>query len=120
MGLAPFILIAFVSVAFGNSHYDAVISFLEGSHISISQEAKRILISCVSRDQNSTGWTAEIMSENTVYAVETVPIQSAQTKSAQNSNNNSAMRRSLSRATLRLALYLDNGRLDRKPCFCKA
>lgn len=114
MGLAPFLLIAFVSATFGNSSYNAAISFLEESHHSLSDEAKRVLLSCVSNDRNSTGWTAEISPEDTVYAVETVPISKAHTKSAQNSNKNSAMRRSLSRATLRLAIYLDNGKLDRK------
>lgn len=114
LGLAPFLLIAFASAAFGNSSYNAAISFLEESHHSLSDVSKRALLSCASNDRNSTGWTAEILSEDTVYAVETVPILKAQTKSAQNSNKNSAMRRSLSRATLHLAVFLDNGKLDRK------
>lgn len=114
VGLAPFLFIALGSTAFGSSYSRAAISFLEESHLSISDEAKKVLISCVSNDRNSTGWTAEIKSEDTVYAVETLSIPKAQVKSVQNSNNDSAMRRSLSRATLRLAVFLDNGKLDRK------
>ena len=114
LSLASFFLIAFNGAAFGNSFDTAAISFLKESHLSISDETKNILISAISNDRNSTGWTVEIKSEDTVYAVEVLTIPTAKIKSNQNSNNQAAVRRSLSRATLRLALYLDNGKLNRK------
>ena len=114
MSLALFTLFALNGVALGNSFDSASISFLEEANLSISDEAKKILISCVSNDRNATGWTAEIKSEDTIYALEVIAIPTAKIKSNQNSNNQAALRRSLSRATLRLALYLDNGRLNRE------
>ena len=114
MSLTLFTLFALNGVAFGNSFDSAAISFLEESHLSISDEARNILISCVSNDRNATGWTSEIKSEDTVYAIEVLAIPTAKIKSNQNSNNQAALRRSLSRATLRLALYLDNGKLNRE------
>ena len=114
MSLALFTLFALENSAFGISFDAAAVSFLEESHLSISDTAKNMLISCVSNDKGATGWTAEIKSEDTVYALEVMTIPTAKIKSNQNSNNQAAMRRSLSRATLRLALYLDNGKLNRE------
>ena len=114
LSLALFSFIATVNIAFGNSFDESAVSFIEESHLSISNEAKNILISCVSNDRSATGWTAEIKSEDTVYAIEVLAIPTAKIKSNQNSNNQAALRRSLSRATLRLALYLDNGKLNRE------
>ena len=114
LGLAPFFLLSTVGVVFGSSFDIAAVSFLEGSHLSISDEAKNALLLCISNDRKATGWTTEVKSDDTVYSMEVISIPRAQIKSAQSSNNNSAMRRSLSRATLRLAIYLDNGKLDRK------
>ena len=107
-------IIAFTGVSFGNSFDLAAVSFLEESHLSISNEAKNVLISCISNDRSATGWTVEIKSEDTVYALEVLAIPTPKIKSNQNSNNQAAARRSLSRATLRLALYLDNGKLNRE------
>ena len=106
LSLTLFTLFALNGVAFGNSFDSAAISFLEESHLSISDEARNILISCVSNDRNATGWTAEIKSEDTVYALEVLAIPTAKIKSNQNSNNQAALRRSLSRATLRLPCIL--------------
>ena len=114
LSLAFFFLIAFNGVSSGKSFDTAAISFLKESHLSISDETKNILISCISNDRNAAGWAVEIKSEDTVYAIEVLTIPTAKIKSNQNSNNQSAVRRSLSRATLRLALYLDNGKLNRK------
>ena len=114
LSLTSFLLIAFTGVAFGNSFDSAAISFLEESHLSISDEAKIVLISCISNDRNASGWIVEIKSEDTIYAVEAMMIPTPKIKSNQNSNNQATARRSLSKATLRLALYLDNGKLNRK------
>ena len=114
LSLTLFVFIASVSAALGNSSDSAAISFLQESHLSLSEGTRNILLSCVSNDRNATGWTAEVESEDTVYALEVMAIPTAKIKSNQNSNNQSAMRRSLSRATLRLALYLDNGKLNRE------
>ncbi len=92
MSLALFILIAPVNLAFGNSFDLAAISFLEEAHLSISDEARNILISCVSNDRTATGWTREIKSEDTVYALEVLAIPTAKIKSNQNSNNQAALR----------------------------
>ena len=114
LSLALFILFAPVNLAFGKSFDTAAVSFLEEAHLSISDTAKNTLISCVSNDRNTTSWTAEIKSEDTVYALEVMAIPTAKIKSNQNSNNQAALRRSLSKATLRLAVYLDNGKLNRE------
>lgn len=114
MSLTLLVFIVSVSVASGNFSDSAAISFLQESHLSLPEETRNILLSCVSNDRNATGWTAEVKSEDTVYALEVMAIPTAKIKSNQNSNNQAAMRRSLSRATLRLALYLDNGRLNRE------
>ena len=114
LSLTALLLIACAGAAFGNSFDAAAIYFLKESHLLISDEAKNLLISCVSNDRNSKGWAAEIISEDIVYAIEVIAIPQAKIKSNQNSNNQAAVRRSLSRATLRLALYLDNGKLNRQ------
>ena len=114
LSITSFFLIAFTGVSLGNSFDSIAISFLKESHLAISYETKNILISCVSNDRNSTGWAAEIKSEDTIYALEVMSIPTAKIKSNQKSNNQHTVRRSLSRATLRLALYLDNGKLNRE------
>ena len=114
LGLAPFFLLSLVNIVWGSSFDVAAVSFLEESHLSISDEARSALLLCISNDRQATGWTVEVESDDTVYSMEVISIPRAQIRLAQKSNNNSAMRRSLSRATLRLAVYLDNGRLDRK------
>ena len=114
LSLASLFFIAFTGASFGNSFDVAAISFLEESHLSISDEAKNILLSCVSNDRNSTGWTVEIKSDDTIYSLEVIKIPAAKIKSKQNSNNDAAKDRALSRALVRLAVYLDNGKLNRQ------
>ena len=114
LSLALIFVFAFTGAALGKSFSSAAISFLEGSHLSVSDETRNILISCVSNDKSATGWAVEVASDDTVYAIEVLEIPVSRIKSRQNSNNQAAARRSLSRATVRLALYLDNGRLNRK------
>ena len=114
VSLASLFFIAFTGVSFGNSFDFAAVSFLQESHLTISDETKNILISCISNDKNSKGWAVEVKSDDTIYALEVLEIPTAKIKSNQKSNNNAAVKRSLSRATLRLALYLDNGKLNRK------
>ena len=99
--------------AFGESSFtSAAISFLNNTNLSIPDEARNILLSCISSDKTSTGWVIE--SNSVIYALEVDAIPRAKVSTSQNSINKAAMRRSLTRATLRLAVYLDNGKLNRK------
>ena len=106
--MALSLFLAFVTAA---ECQTTALAFLEDM-ASLSDEARQALIQCVSDDPRAAAWAAE--SEGTVYALAVVPMQRSKNSLAQSQMKNSAQKRAQLRAATRLAVYLDNGRLNRE------
>ena len=89
----------------------AALAFLEDM-ASLSEEARQALVRCVSDAPEETAWAAE--SGGTVYALAVVPVQRSKNSLAQSQMKNSAQKRAQLRAATKLAIILDNGKLNRE------
>ena len=87
------------------------LAFLEDTS-SLSPEARRALAQCVSDDPKAAAWAAE--SGGTVCALAVIPVQRSKNSLAQSQMRNSAQKRAQLRAATKLAVFLDDGRLNRE------
>lgn len=89
----------------------AALAFLEDM-ASLTDETRQALVRCVSDDPKAAAWATE--SGGTVYALAVVPVQRSKNSLAQSQMRNSAQKKAQLRAATKLAILLDNGKLNRE------
>ena len=101
----------FLTFAGTAKSHTAALAFLEDM-ASLSDSTRQTLAQCVSDAPEAAAWAAE--SEETVYALAIVPVQRSKNSLAQSQMKNSAQKRAQLRAVTKLAVVLDNGKLNRE------